>query len=81
LFVAGFLGCIALTSTGVLPQSALAATKTVQEVLLAAALFGLGTGIHVPTLVRTGGRALVLGVCSWLLVGTVAYAGVLLVGR
>jgi len=80
LFVASFLGAVLLTSTGLLPAGLLAGAKTVQGVLLAAALFGLGTGIHVPTLLRTGGRALVLGLCSWVLVAAVAYAGVRLVG-
>jgi uncharacterized integral membrane protein (TIGR00698 family) len=81
LFVVGFLTAIALASTGLLPAPVLAAAKTVQSVLLAAALVGLGTGIHLPTLRRTGGRALVLGLLSWLLVGAVAYAGVRLLGR
>lgn len=81
LFVAGFLGAIVLTSTGLLPSGVLAGAKTVQGVLLAAALVGLGTGIHLPTLRRTGGKALVLGLLSWLLVAGVAYAGVRLVGR
>ena len=80
LFVAGFLGAIALTSTGLLSEPVLAGAKTVQGVLLAAALVGLGTGIHLPTLRRTGGRALLLGLLSWLLVGSVAYVGVLLLG-
>ena len=76
LFVAGFLGAIAVASTGLLPDPVLHGAKTVQEVLLAAALVGLGTGIHLPTLRRTGGRALLLGLFSWVLVATVAYAGV-----
>lgn len=76
LFVAGFLAAIALTSTGLLPESVLAVAKSVQSALLVAALFGLGTGIHVPALVRTGRRSLVLGLASWVLVATVAYAGV-----
>lgn len=76
MFVAGFLGAIALASTGLLPGPVLAGAKTAQEVLLAAALVGLGTGIHLPLLRRTGGRALVLGLASWLLVALVAYAGV-----
>lgn len=80
LFVIGFLGAIALASTGLLPAPVLDVTKTVQGVLLAAALVGLGTGIHLPTLRRTGGRALLLGLLSWLLVGTVAYVGVRLLG-
>ena len=81
LFVAGFLAAIALASTGLLPAPVLDAAKTVQGVLLAAALVGLGTGIHLPTLRRTGGRALLLGLLSWLLVATVAYLGVRLLGR
>ena len=76
LFVAGFLAAIAVASTGLLPASALHVAKVAQEVLLAAALFGLGTGIQLTVLRRTGGRALLLGLLSWLLVGTVAYAGV-----
>ena len=81
LFVAGFLGAIALASTGLLTTPVLDAAKTLQGVLLAAALFGLGTGIHLPTLRRTGGRALLLGLLSWLLVAVVAYVGVRLLGR
>lgn len=76
LFVAGFLVSVALTSTGVLPHPLLAAAKWVQSVLLVAALFGLGTGISGPALLRTGRRSLVLGLTSWLLVAGVAYAGV-----
>ena len=79
LFVAGFLAAIAVASTGVLPPSALHVAKLAQEVLLAAALFGLGTGIHIDVLRRTGSRALTLGLLSWLLVGAVAYGGVLLI--
>jgi len=81
LFVAGFLGAIVVTSTGLLSDSVLAGAKTAQGVLLAAALVGLGTGIHLPTLRRTGGRALLLGLASWVLVGTVSYVGVLMLGR
>jgi len=81
LFVASFLGAIVVTSTGLLSDSVLAGAKTAQGVLLAAALVGLGTGIHLPTLRRTGGRALLLGLASCVLVGTVSYAGVLMLGR
>ncbi|WP_241778851.1 putative sulfate exporter family transporter [Streptomyces sp. AcH 505] len=76
LFVAGFLVAIAVTSTGWLPAAALSVARSVQSALLVAALFGLGTGIHLPALVRTGGRSLLLGLVSWLLVASVAYAGV-----
>ncbi len=81
LFVAGFLAAVLLTSTGVLPAAALSGAKTLQGVLLTAALVGLGTGIHLPTLRRTGGRALLLGLASWVLVGGVAYLGVRVLGQ
>ena len=81
LFVVGFLLAIALASSGWLPTAVLHAARTVQQVLLVAALFGLGTGIHLPTLRRTGGRVVLLGLGSWLIVASVAYAGVLLLGR
>lgn len=76
LFVAGFLAAIALRSSGLLPGAVLHAAETVQGVLLTAALVGLGTGIHLPMLRRTGGRVLVLGLASWFLVAAVAYGGV-----
>lgn len=79
LFVVGFLAAIAVSSTNVLPAEVLAVATQVQVVLLVAALVGLGTGIHVSTLRRTGGRALALALLSWVLVGATAYAGVLLV--
>jgi len=80
LFVAGFLAAVLVVSTGLVPGSVLDGAKTVQQVLLAAALFGLGTGIDVARLVRTGARSLVVGLGSWLLVAGVAYGGVRLLG-
>lgn len=41
--------------------------------LLAEALFGLGYAVRVGRLVRTGGRALALGLLSTMLVGGTAY--------
>ncbi len=78
LFVAGFLGAAAVRATGVLPDAALEGAHTLQEALLAAALFGLGSAVHLPTLARTGGRAAALGLGAWVVVAGVAYAGVLL---
>ncbi|MFE1782279.1 YeiH family protein, partial [Streptomyces sp. NPDC059506] len=79
LFVAGFLAMIALRTTGVLPDAVLGAAATVREFLLAAALFGLGSAVHVPSMARTGGRTALLGLGSWAVVAGVSYAGVLLV--
>ncbi len=80
LFVAGFLLAIALTSTGIVPSGVLQAAKTAQGVLLTAALVGLGTGITAKVLKHAGGRALGLGLASWVLVAAVAYLGVRVAG-
>lgn len=53
--MAGFLAAAALRATGALPDVALEWAHTAQEALLAAALFGLGSAVHLPTLARTGG--------------------------
>jgi uncharacterized integral membrane protein (TIGR00698 family) len=79
LFVVGFLAMVGLRSTGVLPGGVLDAAKTATTLLLAAALFGLGTSVDVRSLVRTGGRSALLGLCSTLVALTVSYLGVLAV--
>ncbi|NLU66568.1 putative sulfate exporter family transporter [Streptomyces sp. HNM0574] len=78
LFVLGFLAMVLLRTTGLLPAAALDAAGTAQELLLAAALFGLGSAVHLPSLARTGGRVALLGLCSWVVIAGVGYAGVLL---
>ncbi|MHC5704981.1 YeiH family protein [Streptomyces tirandamycinicus] len=80
LFVVGFLALVVLRSTGLLPPQVLATAGTVQELLLAAALFGLGSAVHLPSLARTGPRVALLGLTSWVLIATAAYAGVRLTG-
>ncbi|WP_185203564.1 YeiH family protein, partial [Streptomyces alkaliterrae] len=79
LFVLGFLAAVALRSTGVLPDALLTAAHTVQELLLAAALFALGSAVHLPTLSRTGARVAALGLTAWLLVAGVSLTAVHLV--
>lgn len=66
LFVVGFVAMVALRSTGLLSPSVLSALKIVTTLLLAGALFGLGTSVHLGSLVRTGGRAIALGAISTL---------------
>ncbi|PJJ57220.1 putative integral membrane protein (TIGR00698 family) [Mumia flava] len=80
LFVVGFLACVALRSLGLVPDAALAPIAHVQDVALAAALFGMGTAVHLPSLVRSGGRAAVVATASTLLVGTLALAGAIALG-
>ena len=78
LFVAGFIAVIVLNSVANLPAGFLDVTRTAQQILLTVALFALGTGIRWQVMRRAGGRPLLLGLLSWLLVGAVAYAGVIL---
>ena len=80
LFVLGFLAAIVITSTGVLPAPVLDGAKVLQQVLLVAALVGLGAGIRLSLLRRAGGSALAVGLTSWVLVAGVAWAGVRLLG-
>ncbi|MWA13774.1 YeiH family protein [Streptomyces sp. BA2] len=80
LFVAGFIGMVAVRSTGWVPGAALDVAGHAQELLLAAALFGLGSAVDLPSLARTGGRVAALGFCAWVVVAGVSYGGVLLVG-
>ncbi len=77
LFVLGFLGCVALRSTGVLPDVVLSVASQVQVLALTAAMFALGTGVHLVSLVRRGGRALALGGVSTLVVAGVSLPWVL----
>lgn len=79
LFVVGFLLMIALRSTGVLDAAVLNEVDRVQQLVLAAALFGLGSAVNLRTLAGgTGWRMALLGTVSWVTVAGVSYAGVLL---
>ncbi|WP_069886116.1 YeiH family protein [Streptomyces luteocolor] len=77
LFVLGFLAMVALRTTGWLPGAALDTAQTAQELLLAAALFGLGSAVDLPSLTRTGGRIAALGLVAWGVIAGVSYVGVL----
>ena len=75
LFVIGFLVAIVVRTTAIIPGGGLDIIKTLQTVLLAAALFGLGCGVHVARLRKVGAKPLLLGLISWILVAGVALAG------
>jgi uncharacterized membrane protein YadS len=70
-----------LRSADVVPGPVLAGAKEVSTVLLAAAMFGLGTSVRVRSLLRTGRRGLLLGLLSTALVGTVSHAALSLLGH
>ncbi len=77
-FVVGFVAAVALRSFGVVPAPVLAVLVTASTLAFVAAMFALGLGVDVPTLVRTGRRSLVLGALSAVLVTATALVGVLL---
>ncbi|MFF8639887.1 YeiH family protein [Streptomyces sp. NPDC015345] len=78
LFVVGFLAMVALRTTGLLPGGAIDAAQVAQELLLAAALFGLGSAVDLPSLTRTGGRVAALGLVAWGVIAGISYVGVVL---
>ena len=80
LFVVGFLVAVVVRSIGILPAPVLDGAKTATTLLLCAALFGLGTGVNVRSLIRTGGRALAVGALSMVLIAAISYAGLTLIG-
>lgn len=78
-FVLGFLACVTLRSLEVVPSGALVVLELMQTLTLAAAMFGLGAGVHVATLLHSGGRTLLLGIVATLVVGGVSLPFVLAV--
>lgn len=78
LFVLGFIAMVAVRSTGILPEPVLDGADVVCTLLLAGALFGLGTSVHLASLIRTGGRSLVLGLVSTVVAAAVSLAGIAL---
>ncbi|WP_035772970.1 putative sulfate exporter family transporter [Arthrobacter sp. Br18] len=78
-FVLGFLAMVALRSTGLVPQPALQTASVAATLLLAAGMFGLGAGIDIRQLVRTGRRAVMVGALSTIFLAGISLAGVLLV--
>lgn len=77
LFVVGFLACVALRSSALLPTPVLRLCTDIDQLLMAAALFALGSAVDIRSLLRTGRRALLVGLGSWLLIASLSYLGVL----
>ena len=76
LFVAGFIGAMLLRTLLPLPVALTDGADTIQTALLAMALFGLGTAVHLGQLVRTGWRALSVALLSWTLIAALAWVAV-----
>lgn len=78
-FVVGFLAMAGLRSTGWLAPEWLAAGAALQDLLLGAALFGLGTAVRIRALMHTGGRALLAALAAWLLIALLGLAAARLI--
>lgn len=78
LFVVGFVAMVAIRSTGLVPAPVLESAGIAQTVLLAAAMFGLGTGVRFSLFRRVGVRPFVLAAASTVIVSSIALGGVLL---
>ncbi|MEV4170929.1 putative sulfate exporter family transporter [Nonomuraea sp. NPDC049709] len=77
LFVAAFLVMVAVRGTGLVPAVVTDAVPVITNVLMAAALFGLGTGIDVRKLAK-GGRVVLLGGIATAIIAATSLAGVAL---
>ncbi|WP_341359121.1 putative sulfate exporter family transporter [Georgenia sp. M64] len=76
LFVLGFLAMVVVRSVDVVPDQVLEPAKLATTALLTAAMFGLGTGVHLATLRATGARAVALGAASTAIAATVSLTGI-----
>lgn len=79
LFVAGFVAAVAARSLGMVPHEITRAVPGLTTVLLAAALFALGTGVDLRRLAR-GGRSLLLGGIATAIIGGISLLGVVVIG-
>lgn len=81
LFVLGFIAMVAARSLGWLSPGVLDAAGGLQDILLASALFGLGSAVRVRTLLHTGGRAVLVALGSWFLIALLGLGAVWLMIR
>ncbi|MGO2112489.1 MAG: YeiH family protein [Pseudoclavibacter sp.] len=79
LFIVGFIAAMLVRTTGMVPDAVLSFASIVQQVVLSAAMFALGLGVHVRGLLRVGGRSLVLAALATLLIAGIGLAGALLI--
>ena len=78
LFVVGFVAMVLVATTGLVPAPVLDATKVLQQLLLATAMFALGLGVNVKSLIKLGIRPVVLGLLSTLVIIAVVLIGIAL---
>jgi uncharacterized integral membrane protein (TIGR00698 family) len=79
-FIIGFLAMMALRSAGVIPAWALAPIGTTATVLTVVSMAALGLGVDVRTVSRAGGRVTLTVVLSLLMLGSVSFALIRVLG-
>jgi len=78
MFIIGFLAAATLRSLDVFSDQVIEAIGDIRSFFIASAMFGLGAGVRLKALSSLGGRPLVFGLVSWLLIVMFAGIGVLL---
>jgi len=68
LFIVGFAALVLVRSLLPVPDAVVGAVDVVRNALLAAALVGIGAGLRLEKLVRSGARAIVAGALAWLVI-------------
>jgi uncharacterized integral membrane protein (TIGR00698 family) len=80
LFVVGFVVAMLVRTLVPLPELVLDIAEVAQTAFLAMALFALGSAVKLGVLMRTGGRALAVGLLSWALIAVLALGAVAISG-
>lgn len=78
LFVVGFAIAMVLRTADVVPVGLLESVSVVQTILLTAAMFALGMGVHLKSLVQVGGKPVVLSLLSTTVITVVGGVGAFL---
>ena len=78
MFIIGFLAAATLRSLDVFSDQVIEAIGDIRSFFIASAMFGLGAGVRLKALSSLGGRPLVFGLVSWVLIVMFAGLGVLL---
>lgn len=75
LWILGFVVAVAIRSLGIIPTAVFEVIKPVQGWCLAAAMFALGTGVRWRLLRAVGGRPVVLGLLTTIIVTAIGLVG------
>ena len=78
MFIIGFLAAATLRSLDVFSDQVIEAIGDIRSFFIASAMFGLGAGVRLKALSSLGGRPVVFGLVSWVVILMLAGTGVLL---